>query len=246
MKLTSVNNDLVKETAKLLKNKYRSESGLFLIEGEKGVEEAIDSGLDILRIFVQSGIKIDFDGEVIETNEAVLAKISDAKSAPKIVAVVRQPQSSLEKLKTASKIILLEGIKDAGNLGTIIRSAVAFGIEGIVLYGDTVDLFNPKTVRATVGNLWKLPIIVEKDFNNIKDIFESWERIATLPKAENVIPLKNYTLSGKTLVMFGSEADGLSSELKEFATKNVTIEMSSSVESLNLSVSAAIIMYKMV
>ena len=84
------NNDLVKETAKLLKSKYRDESGLFLIEGEKGVSEAIEAGVNIERIFVQEGT-LGFPADiVIETTEAVLSKISDAKSAPKVVAVAKQ------------------------------------------------------------------------------------------------------------------------------------------------------------
>ena len=145
-----------------------------------------------------------------------------------------------------NKIILLEGIKDAGNLGTIIRTAAAFGIDGIILYGDTVDLFNPKTVRSAVGNLWKLPIISVKDFSELKSAVKDFDKIATLPEGKNVINLREYKPSGKTVVMFGSEADGLSDELKNFADKNVRIEMSKNVESLNLSVSAAIVMYKFI
>lgn len=244
MKITSVNNDLVKETAKLLKSKYRNEVGLFLIEGEKGVKEALQAGLNIEKIFVLEGFG-DFSGEnVIETTEAILSKISDAKSAPKVVAVAHQINQDMNKLKNAKRVILLESIKDAGNLGTILRTAAAFGIDGIVLYGDTVDLYNPKTVRSAVGNLWKVPVIQFDNFLKLKEIFTPFERVATLPAGENVIKLKDYIPQEKTLIMFGSEADGLSEDLKSFATKNLTIEMAEDVESLNLSVSAAVIMYK--
>ena len=137
------------------------------------------------------------------------------------------------------KVILLENIKDAGNLGTILRSASAFNIDAVVLYGETVDLYNPKCVRSSVGNLWKTPVFEMKDLT----IFEDFERVATLPKAENTIFLKEYKPADKVLIMFGSEADGLSEELKDFATQRVTIEMSSNVESLNLSISSGIFMY---
>ena len=93
--------------------------------------------------------------------------------------------------------------------------------------------------------IWKKPVIKIKDFNELEKIFTSFERIATLPKAENVINLKDFKPSEKMLIMFGSEADGLTEQLKSFATKNLTIEMASSVESLNLSVSAAVIMYQL-
>lgn len=244
MKITSVNNDLVKETAKLLRGKCRSESGLFLIEGEKGVAEALQAGIDIRQLFVLEGFGNYTHKNLVETTEAVLSKISDAKTAPKVVAVAKQPKYNIDEFKNYKKVVLLEGIKDAGNLGTILRTAAAFGIEGAVLYGDTVDLYNPKCVRSTVGCLWKTPVVQVKDLDELKQTFSSFERVATLPKGTNVVSLSNYIPSEKELVMFGSEADGLSEELKEFATKNVTIEMAENVESLNLSVSAAVIMYK--
>lgn len=237
MKITSVNNDLIKNTAKLLLGKYRDETGLFLIEGEKGIEEAINSKLEIVHIFSTKG----FENHPlrIEVTEPVLSKISDAKTPPKCVAVVKQPKYEwLDKFK---KVVLLEGIKDPGNLGTILRSAAAFSADAIVLYGDTVDLYNPKCVRSTVGNLWKVPVFKIGDLN----IFKDYERIATLPKGENVVLLKDYKSADRVLVMFGSEADGLSEELKNFATKNVTIEMNGNTESLNLSVSVSIVLYEL-
>ena len=245
MKITSINNDIVKETAKLLKNKYRDETGLFLIEGEKGVKEAIDADIKIVRAFVLEGYNTFNIENLYETSEAVLAKISDAKSAPKIVAVAQKPQFDISKFKNYNKVILLEDIKDAGNLGTILRTASAFDIDGIILYGDTVDLYNPKCVRSTVGCLWKTPVVQVKDNEILKKLFERFELVATLPRGENVELLNNYIPNKKTLIMFGSEANGLSDTLKNIATKNITIEMAKNVESLNLSISVAVVMYKL-
>lgn len=246
MKITSLNNDLVKETAKLLQTKYRRESGLFLIEGEKGLQEAINADIEIIRVFVSDRFLCGSDKfQVIETTDAVLAKISDAKSAPKVVAVAKQPVYTFDSLKDVNRVILLEGIKDAGNLGTILRTASAFSIDAVVLYGDTVDLYNPKCVRSTVGNLWKTPVVNISEFKDLEMIFADYERVATLPKGEDVVDLNKYLPAKKSLIMFGSEADGLSEDLKKFATKNLTIEMSPNVESLNLSVSVAVIAYKL-
>jgi len=243
MKITSVTNDTVKETAKLLNKKYREESQLFLIEGEKALEEAILSGIEIVRIFSQEGIT-DFCGiETIETTEAVLSKISSTTSAPKIVGVGKQRKISWRK--DYKKVLLLENIKDAGNLGTILRTACAFNVDSVILYGDTVDLYNPKCVRSSVGNLWKVPVFEIKNFEELKTLTENFEeRIATLPKSDKTVWLNNYKPVRKCLVMFGSEAFGLSDELKKYATKNITIEMSENVESLNLSMSVGIILYK--
>lgn len=237
MKITSVNNDLIKETAKLLRSKYRDETGLFLLEGVKCVEEAIESGLEIVQIFSTEGF--EQYPQRIEVTDAVISKISDAKSAPTVVAVAKQPIQRWSN--NYEKVIMLEGIKDPGNLGTILRTASAFAIDAVILYGDTVDLYNPKCVRSAVGNLWKIPVVKMNNLNELK----GYECIATLPKGENVIKLKDFIPSLKTVVMFGSEADGLSDELKQRADKNITIEMSGQVESLNLSVSAAIVMYKL-
>ena len=237
MRITSVNNDLIKETAKLLHGKYRNEKGLFLVEGEKGIHEAILAKLEILNIFSIEGF--ENRPERIEVTEPVLSKISDSKTPPKAVAVVKQP---LYKWSDDFKrVVLLEGIKDPGNLGTILRASAAFKIDAIILYGDTVDLYNPKCVRSTVGNLWKVPVFRLADLS----CFADYERIATLPKGDRVEKLNDYIPFEKVLVMFGSEADGLSEELKKFATKNITIEMAENVESLNLSVSVSILMYKL-
>lgn len=238
MKITSVSNDLVKETAKLLQRKYRKDK--FLLEGTKCIEEAIESGLEIEHLFVLDGSNdfVGFDNR-IETSEAVLAKISSTESAPKAVAVAKQLQRKWSN--DYKKVVLLENIKDAGNLGTILRTAAAFNIDAVVLYGDTVDLYNPKCVRSSVGNLWKIPVFEPDDLN----VFADYERVATLPKSDKSVWLSDYKPAEKCLIMFGAESTGLSEELKDFATKNVTIEMSDKVESLNLSVSAAVILYKL-
>ena len=179
----------------------------------------------------------------IETTEAVLSKISSTTSAPKAVAIGVIPKRVWNK--NFKKVVLLEDIKDAGNLGTILRTACAFNVDALVLFGDTVDLYNPKCVRASVGNLWKMPVFEVKNFADLKEKFENFERVATLPKAENTVWLKDYEPKENVLVMFGTESSGLSEELKEFANKNVTIEMSNKVESLNLSISAGVILYEM-
>lgn len=235
MKITSVSNELVKETAKLLQRKYRDEKGLFLLEGDKCIKEALDSGLEIVQIFKLEGYN-EFP-DAIETTEAVLSKISSTSTPPKAVAVAKMLKRKW--CDDYNKVVLLEDIKDAGNLGTILRTSVAFGVDAVVLYGDTVDLYNPKCVRSSVGNLWKIPVLKMDDLS----VFTSYERVATLPKAENTVWLKDYKPAQRVLIMFGTESSGLSEELKNFATKNVTIEMDSKVESLNLSISVGVFLY---
>jgi len=246
MEITAINNNLVKDTVKLQQKKYRQERNEFLLEGYKSVHEAYQSNIELKHVFVlkDKSEKYKFiNRELILTNEAVLKKISTTDSSPEVVAVGVQPKQNFDKLKNSKKVVLLENISDAGNLGTIIRSAAAFGVDTIVLYGDTIDLYNPKCVRASVGNLWKINIIQIKKFEDLSRYFVDFERVATLPKTDNSVWLRDWCPKQKCLIMFGSEADGLSDELKKYATTNLTIEMSTNVESLNLSTSASIIMY---
>ena len=246
MEITSVNNDLVKNCAKLLHKKYRNESAKFILEGFKAIKEAYDFGIDIETLFVEKSHLDDFNfysGEIIETTSAVLKKISDTETSPVAVGIAKQKEYNFKILKDMQKVILLENIKDAGNLGTIIRSAAAFGADGIILYGNCVDLYSPKCVRSTVGNLWKLPIIKIKNLEELKKYFDKFTRIATLTRTDNL--LKNYKLKMPALIMFGSEADGLSQELIDYSTDKLKIEMKDNVESLNLATSVSVIVYEL-
>ena len=247
MKITSVNNDLIKEVTKLQQRKYRDESGLFLLEGDKCIEEAIEYGIKIKHLFVKEGYeKFNKSDSKTEVTEAVLAKISTTSTPPKAVAVGYQRENKWND--NFKKVILLEDIKDAGNLGTILRTACAFNADAIILYGETVDLYNPKCVRASVGNLWKIPVFTIKSFEELQSMCGNYTPIATLPKADDTVWLSEFKIPQKSLIMFGTESSGLSDTLKEYAIRNgasITIEMSTNVESLNLSLSVGIILYKL-
>ena len=243
--ITSVNNSLVKETVKLQQKKYREKENKFFFFFFKCISEAFNAGIEIEYAFVSDEKKYDFlNDKIILTTEPVLKKISTTDTAPDAVAVAFKKDCSSAGLKNAKKVVLLENIKDLGNLGTILRTSTAFGADAVVLYGrECADIYNPKCVRASVGNLWKIPVSYIENFEELQRIFEGFERVATLPRAKNY--LQNFKVNEPLLVMFGSEADGLSDELINFATKEVKIEMASSVESLNLSVSCAVVLYKL-
>ena len=246
MEITSVNNDLVKESAKLQQKKYRTQSGKFLLEGYKAIKEAFDCGIKLDKIFVEKNHLKEYDFAkdlIIETTEPVLKKLTTTESAPEAIAIGYQKVYDKNLLKNTKKVVLLEDIKDLGNLGTIIRSSVAFGADAIILYGESVDIYNPKCVRASVGNLWKLPIIHLTKIEELEDNFKDFERIATLPRTNNL--LKTFKVKQPCLVMFGSEANGLTEDLIKFSTTSVKIEMAKTVESLNLATSVSVILYEL-
>lgn len=245
-KITSVSNNLVKDTAKLKQKKYREEEKGFLLEGFKSVQEAFDFGIDIKYVFVNEEKSFEYDfikDKIILTNDAVLKKISSTDTPPDCVGVAVQKHYSISEIPQKSKVLLLENIKDAGNLGTILRTSSALGIDLIILYGDCVDLYNPKVVRSSVGCLWKVPIVYSNDINLLKKEFKDYQKIATLPRSNNL--LKSFKPEKNFLIMFGSEADGLSDDLITLSDCDVKIEMKENVESLNLSISCGIILYEL-
>lgn len=248
LEISSLNNELIKKIVKLQQKKYRDEENKFLLEGYKCIKEAFEFNLKIEHLFVTEEHleKYSFlKSKAILVSEAILKKISTTDSTPEAVAIGVQKKFTIKDLKNAKNIALFENIKDLGNLGTILRSATAFNIDGIILFGETVDLYNPKCVRSAVGNLWKIPVVKLNDTSILKENFKNYEKIATLPKSNNTIALKDFKPKEFNLVMFGSEADGLTDELKSLADTNLTIEMKNNVESLNLSISAALIFYKL-
>ena len=237
--ILSVNNSVVKETAKLHQKKYREK--LILIEGKKAVDEAILAGLKIKYIFTRE--KIEFKNiDTYFVNEAVLKKISTTESPVNIAAIAFKPEYNLEDFKKFKKIILLDNIKDAGNLGTIIRASCAFGADGILLFNDTVDEFSPKVIRASTGNIFKIPI-KKISLKELIEFKKNFKFIATVVNSDK--DLNNFKNNGNLIVMFGSEADGLCNDLLNLADEKLTVKMSNNVESLNLALCAGIVLYKL-
>ncbi len=237
--ITSTTNSLVKETVKLHQKKYRDK--LILIEGKKAVEEALKANLEIEYIF--SLEKNEYKNvETFFVNEAVMKKISTTESPSSCVAVAKKPKYQLLEFTKFKKIILLENIKDAGNLGTIIRAASAFSVDGIFLFGETVDEFSPKTIRSTAGNMFKIPIL-KPNMQELLEFKKTHKFIATICHGKNYFD--EFQTKENIIVMFGSEAEGISKTLLDIAEDTLTIKLSKNVESLNLALSAGIIMYEL-
>lgn len=245
--ITSVQNPIVKLAASLHQRKNRDTNGLFLIEGKKGVEEAIKAGINIKYIFIAAPYETN-SVETILTNEKILKKISTTDSPSDIVAIAKQFKHEIKDLFREEKplIIVLDGVKDPGNLGTIIRTACAANASGIILTGDTADIFNPKVVRSSVGNLWKIPIVEFKDKSNLKETINSYKPcqiIGTSSHEENKT-LFQIDLKKPTAIIFGSEAEGMTVEVSNQTDFSIKIPINPEVESLNLSVSTGVVLYE--
>lgn len=242
--ITSVTNQQVKDTVKLQQKKFRAQTHEFLLEGYKPIFEAFHAGINIKTIFVleKNVQKFEFcKDKIVTVNEAVLEKVSTTESMPEAVAVASQRTFNIEEIKQLKRLVLLENVKDAGNLGTIIRSAAAFDLEAIVLCGDTTDIYNPKVVRSAVGALFKLPVLKIKNIDEIGTMKADF--IATVVNHKDIVNPESIDYEKPFVLMFGSEADGLSEAALRTASIKTTIPISKKTESLNLSTAASIMFY---
>lgn len=239
IEITSTTNQIVKDTVKLHQKKYRDE--FILIEGKKATEEAIAANLEIKYIFSKE--KKEYKNfETVIVNDAILKKISTTDTEVGVAAVAKRPKYSLDKFKEFKKIVLLDGIKDAGNLGTIIRAASAFGVEGIMLFNETVDEFSPKTIRAAAGNIFKTPI-AKINMEKLREFKKTHRFISLVCHSNNYF--NGYKMHEPSIILFGSEADGLCKDLLNLSDEEITIKLSNNVESLNLAMTAVIVLYEL-
>lgn len=239
MFISSINNDFVKETAKLKEKKYRDLTNTFLIEGEHLVKEAKKNNI-VKTIIVLEDFSYETELEKIVVTKEIMKKLSDNPSIPKIMAIVYKKECT----RIGNKVLILDRLQDPGNLGTIIRSAVAFDFDTLILSDDTVDLYNPKVIRSTQGMLFNINI----KRCNIKDIIEKLKEKDYLilgTKVNGGTDVKDYCVNKKFALIIGNEGQGISNEILELCEDYLYIKMVNKCESLNAGVAASILMYEL-
>ena len=234
---SSTNNDFIKSIKKLNEKKYRDSTNTFLVEGEHLVLEAIKNNL-VKYVIVRDNYDFDYDNKIIVTDK-VLKYISNLNTPSGIMAVCNKKESR----NLGSRIIVLDNIQDPGNLGTIIRSSVAFNFDTIVVSNDSVDVYNSKVIRATQGMLFNVNIIITDIKEFLKGIKDDYKIIGT--DVTNGKSVADFKKLGKFAIIVGNEGQGISSDTKKMCSDFVYIPMSSNCESLNVGVAASIIMYEL-
>ena len=233
--INSVNNERIIKYSKLLQRKYRDELGLFIVSTEHLVSEAIKGDL-VVEIFLLEG-KENIYGNVTYVTEAVMRKLTSLKTLPSVVAVVKKiPERIIN-----GNVIMLDGIQDPGNIGTIIRSAVAFNIDTIILGDNTVDHYNEKVLRASEGMIFNINIIkrhLNEEIDNLKS--KGYKIIGT--KVDGGKDLKDIKID-KYALLVGNEGAGVSPELLELCDTYLYIKMNKLCESLNVGVATSIIIH---
>lgn len=238
MVITSVNNSKIKEIKKLKNSKYSKEQKLFLIEGEHLVKEAFKLNLLKLTISLDD---VSYNVPNLIVNKSVLESLSSINSTPNIIGVCKYID---ENKPLGNRILILDNIQDPGNLGTIIRSSVAFNFTSVVLSLDTVSKYNNKVIRSTQGMLFNTNVIscdIKSLIKKLKD--ENYVIYAT--DVVGGIDVKDIKKPSKFAIVMGNEGSGVSSDIKDLADCNLYIKMNKDCESLNVAVASSILMYEM-
>ncbi len=239
MLITSKDNNRIKEIRKLLNKKYSLEKGLFVIEGENLVEEAIKNNL-LKELYVLKGCECKYDFQYDEVTHEVMKSISDLKSTPRLLGVAKIKKEE----KIGKRIVILDDIQDPGNAGTIIRNAVAFGIDTIVFSKSSVSAYNEKTLRSTGGMIFNINIITD-DLENVisqiktNDIKVIGTSLNASKSLETLEKMDNFA------IIFGNEGNGVSKDILSLCDEVIKINMNSKCESLNVAVSSGIVLYNL-
>lgn len=254
--ITSKDNEIIKNIKKLKEKKYRDEEGLYIIEGIKIIEEAIEENADINKIVIcdeciatgsieQKLMYTIAKYDCIYVSKKVFNFLTDVVAPQGILAVVAKPSRNTKIRYDQDIILALDGIQDPGNLGTILRTADSVNLKQIIVTKSTADSYNPKVVRSTMGAIFRVNVIETDDLvKTLKEIKRNkFKVVATSLETSNSIYDIDYT---KKVIVIGNEANGVTKEILELADSRVKIPMLGKTESLNASVATGVILYEYV
>ncbi len=251
-KISSLQNSKIKEIIKLKKSRERKKQGLFLIEGRHEISLAIKAGIEIKQLCFCSEFSSDDNFAVniedylnFEISEEIFCKLSYRENPDGYLAVARKQDLSLKDIKLSenSLVVILDSVEKPGNIGAIMRSMDAVGADVLILDNPRTDIYNPNVIRCSLGTVFTKPV-VESNFTEINAwIKEKGIKLYTLsPDTENDYLESDFTSS--TALLLGAEHEGVSSKWLNSEHTNLKIEMAGTIDSLNVSVSAAVVLFE--
>lgn len=239
MVYTSIDNKKIKELKKLHNKKYRDQYNMFLVEGEHLVEEAYKSGY-LKELIVKEDLNYSIDFEINYANEKVMKYLTQYDTPSKMIGVCEKKENKI----LGNRILVLDEIRDPGNLGTIIRSAVAFNVDTIILGTNTVDLYNSKVISSSEGMLFHINII-KKEIREIIPYLKNENYRILGTKVTTGKNIKTLAKNEKECIIMGNEGKGVSEDILNLCDEYVYINMSKHTESLNVAVATSIILYEL-
>lgn len=258
--ISSQNNPTLKMIRALQKRKYREIQSAFIIEGERIVEEALEQAGEVILILATHSYVAGKDedwyrwlqGKSIKTylvSKRIFASISQTENPQGILAVVKKQESSWEKILGLSPepfLLIIDGIQDPGNLGTILRTAASAGISGALLTKGTVDLYNEKVLRATMGSIFYLLIRQNVDPQEVVDVCSREQLPLVVADPRGAQPYFHWDFTSRMALVIGNESTGPGETLRRAAREVIAIPMPGHVESLNAAVAAGILIFERV
>jgi TrmH family RNA methyltransferase len=250
--LAEITNNQVKLYTSLNHKKYREQYGLFIADGPHLVQTVIGSGWKIEKIIITRDKldlieKLNLPAEhLLHCPSAKFNKIAPSQTPQGILAVVKIPditQNIDHLIKSARRVVTCDNVSDPGNLGTIIRTAAAFGYDLVACVGNCAEIYNPKTIRATQGGLFAIPVFkIDTAAEFLKLFLDQFNLIALSGKAKK--PMSKAPRIKRPVLVVGGETAGISPEIETRADFHFRIEQTDKIESLNVAVAAGVAMYK--
>ncbi|CAH0346275.1 RNA methyltransferase [Bacillus sp. CECT 9360] len=244
--IESAKNPKVKQWKKLLTKKERDKAGRFLVEGFHLVEEALNEGNLVLEVIVSEDAELPvhfkLEGiEVINAANDVLKAISDTETPQGIAAVCEQRNVTFEDINP-EKVLIIDAVQDPGNIGTMIRTADAAGIDAVILGEGCADPYNPKVIRSTQGSLFHIPVI-KGNLDDMIDQLKNRDIPVYGTALENSVPFENVKKAQSYALLVGNEGQGVNIDLLTKTTQNLYIPIYGKSESLNVAIAAGILLY---
>lgn len=249
--ITSVGNSKYKLVKSLLLKKNRVKNGLYTVEGIKSVSDAVNAKSDIKMIFISDkllnneNISKFYDKNCFIVKDEMFNNICDTQTPQGILAVISIENKMLEYDKN-KMYICCDNVKDPGNLGTIIRTADAAGFGGVLLMGECADLYNPKTVRASMGSFFHIPVYENVESDDIVKMKNDGFKFYCGTLSDNTIDYTDADFKNPFIICVGNEATGISEEVISLSDNCLKIPIEGMAESLNVGVAAAVFMYEAV
>ena len=250
-RIESTQNALVKHWKKLVTlRKEREKNGEFIIEGFHLVEEALKHKNQIVQIIVRDGVDLPLlwpldDVEMVEVNEAVAKEISETEKSQGVFAHCKVKEYEIEEQETWKKVLLVDAVQDPGNIGTMIRTADAAGLDAVVLGKGCADAFNPKVMRSAQGSHFHIPVVRGELEDWMEDLQDTGVQVYGTA-LEEAISFREIQPADAFALIVGNEGSGISPQLLAKTDQNVMIPLLGGAESLNVAVAAGILMYAFV
>lgn len=250
-KITSSSNDEIKSLAKLHENaRERKKQGLLILEGFHLLQAAVEAGLQVKSVYLDEKAEYHADwlklaGKLASAscsivNAAILSKVTTLATPPEVVSVCQRP---VPLMAVGDGAVMLDGVRDPGNLGTILRSAAAANVRNIYLSAECADVFSPKVLRSAMGAHFSVNIFEQAD---LPVLLGQWQGASIATSLEQSCSLYEMDLTGNTAMVFGNEGAGVSAEVMRACSQRVRIPMPGQAESLNVAMAATVCLFERV